>query len=97
VFLRNTGVAGDSIQGSGSGFLWWPVNRFSFGADNRVSSLTRFLPSGWEFARMFPFRWNSPTGRRFLFSATNDDNICTQFLFGGFYKMYVVKTEVAYQ
>ena len=97
VFLRNTGAPGEVIQGNGSGFLWWAVTRFTFGGDNGVYSLTRYLPSGWEFARIFPFRWNSPTGRRYLFSATNDANICSQFLFSGFYKMYVVQTEVAYQ
>ncbi len=97
VFLRNTGVPGEVIQGNGSGFLWWSVSRFSFGGDNGVYSQTRFLPSGYELARAFPFRWNSPTGRRFLFSATNDANICNEFLFSGFFKMYVVKTEVALQ
>jgi len=97
VFLRNTGIAGEAIQGSGSGFLWWAVTRFSFGGDNGVYSQTRYLPSGYELARAFPFRWNSPTGRRFLFSATNDANICSQFLFSGFFKMYIVKTELAYQ
>jgi len=97
VFLRNTGAAGEVIQGNGSGFLWWGVTRFSFGGDNGVYSQTRYLPSGYELARIFPFRWDSPTGRRYLFSATNDTNICSQFLFSGFYKMYVVQTEVAYQ
>lgn len=97
VFLRNTGAAGEVIQGNGSGFLWWAVTRVSFGGDNGVFSRMRALPSGYELARNFPFRWNSPTGRRYLFSATNDANICSEFLYSGFLKMYVVETEVAYQ
>lgn len=96
VFLRNTGDAGEVMSGGGSGFVWWSVSRFSFGAaDNVVYSHTRALPSGYEVARLYPFRWNSPTGRRYLFSTTNDANICSEFLFSPFYKMYIVKTELA--
>jgi len=94
VFLRNTGSPGEVMSGVGSGFVWYPVTRFTFGADNVVYSRTRALPSGYAEARMFPFRWNSPTGRRYLFSATNDANICTQFLFSPYLKMYVVRTEL---
>lgn len=56
------------------------------------------LPSGWELARVFPARWNAPDalGTQFLFSATNDLNICSEFLFSGFFKMYVVATRLSY-
>ena len=96
-FLRNTGVSGEAVSGNGSGFYWYPVTRFTFGGQNLVTSNVRYLPSGYELARAFPFRWNSPTGKRYLFSVTNDANICTQFLFSGFYKMYVVSTELSLQ
>ena len=91
VFLRNTGDPGEAAPGTGSGFVWWPVTRFNFGARNIVRSRTRFLPSGYAEARLFPFRWNSPTGRRYLFSSTNDAHVCDEFLFSAFYKMYVVR------
>jgi hypothetical protein len=96
-FLRNTGVPGETVSGNGSGFYWYPVTRFTFGAPNLVTSNVRYLPSGYEVARAFPFRWNSPTGRRYLFSVTNDAYICSEFLFSSFYKMYVVRTELSLQ
>lgn len=96
-FLRNTGPAGETVSGTGSGFMWWPVTQTSFGAGNVVYSFVRYLPSGYTEARMFPFRWNSPTGKRYLFSATNDDHICDELLFSQYWKMYVVMQEVAWQ
>lgn len=95
VFLRNTGPYGDVISGNGSGFMWWGVTPTTFGGDNVAYSYARNLPSGYSEARLFPFRWNSPTGKRYLFSATNDDNICNEFLFSPYYKMYVVMNEIA--
>lgn len=95
-FWLNTGPKGDVTcpTCSGSGFAWWPVTRFSFGGLNVVYSRVRNLPSGYEVARGFPFRWNSPGGQRYLFSATNDAHICTEFLFSPFWKMYVVRTQL---
>ena len=94
-FLRNTGDPGDAPRGRGAGFVFWRVTPSSSGPANIVRSRTRFLPSGYAESRMFPFRWSSPTGRRFLFSATNDANICRELLFSSYYKMYVVRTELA--
>jgi hypothetical protein len=98
-FLWNTGPAGTSTTctNCSSGFFWWPVTSSSFGGTNGVYSMVRSLPSGYEVSRLFPFRWNSPTGNRYLFSATNDNHICNEFLFSGFFKMYVVRTTVADQ
>lgn len=95
-FLRNTGDFGDTWRGATAGFVWWPVTRFTFApAPAVLESGGRFMPSGYAEARLFPFRWNSPTGRRYLFSSTNDANICEEFLFSAYYKMYVVRTELA--
>jgi hypothetical protein len=94
-FLRNTGDHGDSVRGLTGGFVWWPVSRSTFDPAGKVlRSDSRFMPSGYVEARLFPFRWNSPAGKRYLFSATNDANICDEFLFSAYYKMYVVKTEL---
>jgi len=94
-FLRNTGDRGDTVRGQTGGFVWWPVTRFSFGVNATVlRSDSRYMPTGYVEGRLFPFRWNSPTGRRYLFSATNDENICNEFLFSAYYKMYVVRTEL---
>jgi hypothetical protein len=97
VFLRNTGPYGDVYSGNGSGFMWWGVTQTTFGGDNIAYSYVRYSPSGYSEARLFPFRWNSPTGRRYLFSATNDANICNEFLFSSYFKMYVVMQEIALQ
>jgi hypothetical protein len=94
-FLRNTGAQGDLKRGGGGvGFVFWPATRTSFGAENIVYSRSRHLPSGYSESRLFPFRWTSPTGRNYLFSSTNDANVCDEFLFSAFYKMYVVRTEL---
>lgn len=94
-FLLNTGPKGTgSCSSCRSGFAWWPVTRTSFGATQSVQSQTptHSLPSGYEVARLFPFRWNSTNGDRYLFSATNDNHICNEFLFSSFFRMYVVRT-----
>ncbi len=96
-FWWNTGPPGDVTCPScgANGIAWWAVTRTSFGAANALFSQVRKMPSGYEVARLFPFRWNSPTGNRYLFSATNDNHICNEFLFSSFYKMYVAQTTVA--
>lgn len=95
-FWLNTGPKGDVTCPScpGSGFVWWPVTSTSIGDSNLVYSEVRPLPSGYKEARMYPFRWNSPAGKRFLFSVTNDDNICTKFLYNPYYLLQVVKTRL---
>ncbi len=79
----------------GSAFFWWPVTSTSLGSAGFVGSLSRFLPSGYLTARTFPFRWNSSNGTRYLFSATNDNHICSEFLFSEFAKMYIVRSQVS--
>ncbi len=81
----------------GSGFNWWAVSRFSIGAANTVFSATRYLPSGYVAARNYPFRWNSSSGTRYLFSATNDNNVCTNLLFSLDELKYVVESTVQIQ
>lgn len=95
-FWRNTEPDGDtgSCSGAGSTFSWWNVTQTSLGAQNLLRSQFRFFPSGYPESRLFPFRWNSPTGNRYLFSATNDNNMCNEFLFSTFYKVYVVRTSL---
>lgn len=99
-FWLNTGPPGDvpcppSNPGcKGAGLRWWPVTPTSFGAPNPVFSQIRAMPSGYVLARMFPFRWNSPGGQRYLFSGTNDAYVCTQFLWSLFLRNYVVRTEL---
>lgn len=96
-FWLNTGPQGDVAcpDCRGSQFAWWPVTATSIGGLNGVYSYVRYLPSGYPEARIFPFRWNSPTGNRYLFSATNDANICNQFLFNPYFLLYVVRTTMA--
>ena len=97
-FWLNTGDPGDGDVPcptcSGQGFAWWTVTSTSIGGLNWVYSQVRALPSGYFPSRIFPFRWNSSNGTRYLFSATNDDNICTNFLYSSFLAMYVVRTAV---
>ncbi len=57
-------------------------------------STVRSMPSGYSEARMYPFRWNSPTGIRYMFSATNDANICTKFLFNPHVGTQVVRARL---
>lgn len=100
-FWMNTGPAGDvtctAASCPSSGVAWWPVTSTTLGARNPIFSAVRSMPSGYGEARTFPFRWNSPTGNRYLFSATNDNNICTRFLFSPFQLMYVVRTTLVNQ
>lgn len=98
-FWLNTGPQGDvpCPTCQGAGLAWWPVTHATENLPpiNTVFSQVRSMPSGYEVARLFPFRWNSPTGNRYLFSATNDAHICTELLFSSFYKMYVTETTLA--
>ncbi|MEM9598607.1 MAG: hypothetical protein AAGD06_30355 [Acidobacteriota bacterium] len=94
-FWLNTGPQGPGQTGSAihtSGVAWWPASPGAVGPRNLVFSLVRPLPSGYGAARLFPFRWNAPGGGRYLFTATNDDNICDRFLFSPFLDMYTVGT-----
>lgn len=93
-FWLNTGPVGDVSCPTclGSGFAWWPVTTTSIGSQNTVYSTVRSMPSGYAEARMYPFRWNSPTGNRYLYSITNDNNICTRFLFNAYYLLHMVRT-----
>jgi len=83
------------VAHTGTALFWWPATPTSLGDAGFVGSYSRNLPSGYATARTFPFRWNSPNGTRYLFSATNDDNICSQFLFSEFYRMYIVQSQVS--
>lgn len=68
----------------------------SFGPVEPVHSLVRCMPSNGHVDRLFPFRVNDPSGRKLLYSATNDENICGQPPgSNGFVGMYVVVTEVS--
>lgn len=77
-------------QQVGSSFYWYSATRFSLGPQESVGSHSRFMPSGYVGARDFPFRWNAPNGKRYLFSATSDNAICSKF----HAPPYVVKSEV---
>jgi hypothetical protein len=94
---NNTGPAAPSPLPCGSGFNWWAVSRFTFGASNRVNSSARYMPSGYPNARQSPFRWNSSGGTRYLFSSTADNNVCTDFLFSLFELEYTVESQVQIQ
>ncbi|HXO42171.1 MAG TPA: hypothetical protein VN999_12015 [Thermoanaerobaculia bacterium] len=107
VFTLNTGTPGTSTDPTiyankleKSTFIWFPVTRFSFGADNFIagSSGGRYFPSGYGGSREYPFRWNSPTGRRYVLSTTSDTAVCSRFLtFGVGGAAYIAQTEVALQ
>ncbi len=84
-------------QTAGSGFRWWTVTQTSISGENGVYSQTRYLPSGYSNARTDPFRWNSASGKRYLFSSTNDRNICSQFLWSSLAGQQIVATTVANQ
>jgi hypothetical protein len=75
---------------AGSGLYWYAATRFSLGPKQVVGSHSRFMPSGYVGARDFPFRWNAANGKRFLFSATHDNAVCSRFAA----TPYVVKSEV---
>jgi hypothetical protein len=107
VFLDNTGVAGYSTDPAvypnsteKSTFVWYDVTRTSMSAENFIAGSTggRYFPSGYFVARLYPFRWNSPTGGRYLFSTTADNLICSAFEpFGALGAEYVAKSQVALQ
>ncbi|MFL6233832.1 MAG: hypothetical protein ACJ76N_11915 [Thermoanaerobaculia bacterium] len=84
-------------QSAGSGFRWWTVTQTSISGENGVYSQTRSLPSGYQNARTDPFRWNSASGKRYLFSSTNDRNICSKFLWSSLAGQQIVVTTVANQ
>lgn len=109
-FWMNTGPAGDSACTAGqwgcwgSGFLVWPVGSggvLNPAAGQAVYSEVRPLPAGYMHGRMYPFRidisgTNRDSLRRYLFSVTNDQQVCSEFLYSVYYLMYLVKTEVRY-
>ncbi len=80
----------------GSNLAWWEVaGRFSMDTKpHQVYSKSRFIPTGYATGRFHPFRWNSASGKRYLFSATNDAKICSNFLLNQFWLSYTVLTEV---
>lgn len=84
-------------QSRGSGFRWWTVTQSSTSGEGGVYSQTRYLPSGYENARVDPFRWNSASGKRYLFSSTNDRNMCTAFLWSSAAGQQIVATRVVNQ
>jgi hypothetical protein len=97
-FWLNTGPPGDvpSPSSKGSGIAWWPVTSTSLGARSLVYSLVRAMPSGYDLARTFPFRWNSPGGQRFLFTSTADDSVCVDYA-SPWVNTYVVRTMLVNQ
>jgi hypothetical protein len=84
-------------QTVGSSFRWWTVTPTSISGENGVYSQTRYLPSGYDNARIYPFRWNSASGKRYLFSSTNDRNICSQFLWSSLAGQQIVGSTVVNQ
>lgn len=84
-------------QSQGSTFRWWTVTQSTISGEGGVYSQTRFLPSGYDNARVDPFRWNSASGKRYLFSSTNDRNICSSFLWSSAAGQQIVVTTVAHQ
>lgn len=63
----------------------------AMGTEQSVFSQIRCMPAIYSFGRMYPFRYDDPIGRRLLYSATNDQNVCSGASFEG---MYIVVTEV---
>jgi hypothetical protein len=96
VFTDNT-TGPNAKMPCGSAFNWWAVTRYSIGAVNRANSTVRYMPSGYSNARQSPFRWNSSSGTRYLFSASADNNVCAEFLFSLFYLEYTVESQVEIQ
>jgi len=92
-FLLNTGQPGTTPLGRPSRPIWWSVGQeFIEPNAHPAGSTIRYLYSGYEVARMFPFVWKAPNGTRYLFLSTNDLHICTEFLFSPFFKTYVTST-----
>ncbi|MDP9121282.1 MAG: hypothetical protein M3O15_07920 [Acidobacteriota bacterium] len=89
----------DYLNDTGSTLSWWEVLRYSFGPTNRVTSQPggRFFPTGYDTGRLMPFRWNSSNGTRYLFSATDDAQICSTFSLGPYWHEYVVMSTVTWQ
>lgn len=80
---------------AGTTFIFRNVTEdFVFGPVESVDSNVRCMPSDSHVGRLYPFRVNGPSGEKFLFSSTNDQNICNPNLFGDFQGMYTVTTEV---
>lgn len=80
----------------GSTFVFREVDTTGWmGPEETVYSAIRCMPADGHVARLFPFRVNDPSGRKLLYSATNDANICTQSPGdNGYSGMQVVVTEV---
>ncbi len=83
-------------ESTGSAFVWWNATRFSFGSDNQISSTgtdnPRYEPTGYSTGRLAPYVWIAADGTKYMYSGTNDANICSDFLFSPFRFMYVVQT-----
>jgi hypothetical protein len=89
----NFNTVGDN---GGSTFVFWLATRYSISAEYTVGSTSRAMPSGYSAARNWPFRWNSASGKRYLFSSTNDANLCTIFLPSEGFAEQVVESQVTY-
>jgi hypothetical protein len=61
----------------GSTFTYREVSPTFFGPEQTVLQGFRCMPSDSHMGRLYPFRVNDPTGRKFLYSMTNDKDICT--------------------
>ncbi len=94
-FWLNTGPAGDVScpTCTGSNIVYATATPTSASSLNWTYSNLRAMPSGYPQARMYPSSWNSSAGR-YLFSATNDASICTQFLYNPLVYVQVVKSLV---
>lgn len=95
-----SGVSGCGCDfGNGSTFLNRSVDFGSLGtiSGSRVSvfSKTRCMPSDNGVGRLFPFVITGPSGKRLLYSSSNDKN-CTNLQSGGhaFVGMYTLVTEL---
>ena len=94
--MANVYEANTMVNGEGSDFTFWQVpgvNAFD-GVEHVVRSNARYIPTGYVIGRSYPARWNATDGTRYLFSVTNDENVCSEWLYNPFYKSYVVMTEV---
>lgn len=89
---------GDYDNGfAGTTFVFREVDDdFSFQPPEAVFSTVRCMPSDGHVGRLYPFRVNGPAGEKFLFSSSNDQNICSDdpAMFNEFVGMYTLATQV---
>lgn len=77
-----------------SAIVWYPTTKESIGLRQLLHTDYRHNPSGYRTGMNYGFRWESPGGDDYIFTGTNDDNVCDKWLFAHFADMYTTYSRI---